>query len=336
KVWAVFEVYEKDLAKVKVGDQIQFQPNGSSQTYQAQISFISPAVEAGSRIVEVRADINNASGILKPDMFIKASLVSSNASEISVPRSAVLWTGKRSIVYVKLPNNEGFELREIELGNKFGESYQVVSGLQTGEEVVTNGAFTLDAESQLKGKISMMSPEASVGGNPEIGFIEIELPKAIDFSGSTSIEFQKQLEELTREYVILKDAMVEGNERPIRDQALKVDQVLEEVNMSLVKGEAHLHWMALLNPMKESLNAINNSNNRDEQRLQFINLSKAIINALDSFGITGGSTLYVQFCPMANNDKGATWVSLNEEIVNPYFGDMMLHCGNVEYTIEKK
>ena len=44
--------------------------------------------------------------------------------------------------------------------------------------------------------------------------------------------------------------------------------------------------------------------------------------------------LYVQYCPMANDDKGATWVSMEEEIINPYFGDMMLHCGNVEYIIE--
>lgn len=336
KVWAVFEVYEKDLAKVKVGDQIMFQPNGSNQTYQAKISFISPAVEAGSRVVEIRADINNASGELKPDMFIKAKLVSSNTSEVSVPQSAVLWTGKRSIVYVKLPNNEGFELREVELGNKYGEFYQVVSGLQTGEEVVTNGAFTLDAESQLKGKISMMNPEVATVENPEIGFKEIELPKAIDYSSSTSTKFQEQLQELTKSYVILKDAMVEGNARPIRDQALKVTQTLKQIDMSLVNGAAHVHWMALLDPMEESLAAINNSNDRDEQRLQFINLSKAIINALDSFGVAGESKFYVQFCPMANNDQGATWVSLNEEIVNPYFGDLMLHCGSLEYTIESK
>ena len=332
-VWAVFEVYEKDLGKVKVGDEIQFKPNGSSQVYEATVSFISPSVEANSRIVEVRADVRNAYQMLKPDMFIKAQLSTSQSADLTIPRSAVLWTGKRSVVYVKSGAEDSFELREVTLGESFGSSYQVLSGLTQGEEVVTNGAFTLDAESQLKGKISMMNPSADTRA-PESGFKEVEIPQAQDFKSSTSKEFQNQLNSLAKAYLPLKDAMVDGVARPIRDQAEKVKSALAKVDMSLVKGEAHMHWMALLTPMEQSLENINNSDDRDVQRLHFINLSKALINALDSFGNSGETQLYVQFCPMANDDKGATWVSMEEEIINPYFGDMMLHCGNVEYIIE--
>lgn len=333
RVWAVFEVYEKDLGKVKVGDQIQFKPNGSPTVYEAKVSFISPSVEANSRIVEVRADVKNSGQMLKPDMFIKAQLITSQSAELTIPRSAVLWTGKRSVVYVKSGAEDSFELREIELGESFGSSYQVLSGLSQGEEVVTNGAFTLDAESQLKGKISMMNPSANPKA-PETGFKEVEIPQAKDFKSSTAKEFQNQLNSLAKTYLPLKDAMVDGIARPIRDQAGKVKSALAKVDMSLVKGEAHMHWMALLTPMEQSLENINNSDDRDVQRLQFINLSKALINALDSFGNSGETQLYVQYCPMANDDKGATWVSMEEEIINPYFGDMMLHCGNVEYIIE--
>lgn len=332
QVWAVIEVYEKDLGKVKVGDAIQFSPNGSSKVYESTISFISPSVEANSRIVEVRADVRNVNDQLKPDMFIKAQLNSAGSSSLTIPRSAVLWTGKRSVVYVKNPEEQSFELREIELGQSYDNSYEIVSGLSAGEEVVTNGAFTLDAEAQLKGKISMMNPVATEN-DPE-GFQEAQLPEVIDFKSGTSKQFQNQLNALAKAYIPLKDAMVQGNARPIRDQAEKVTAALAKVNMSLLKGDAHMHWMALLTPMEESLKNINNSDDRDEQRLQFINLSKSLINALESFGNSGENMLYVQFCPMANDDKGATWVSLDEEIINPYFGDMMLHCGNVEYTIE--
>ena len=61
-----------------------------------------------------------------------------------------------------------------------------------------------------------------------------------------------------------------------------------------------------------------------------------LINAIQSFGTSFESPLYVQFCPMANNDKGATWISREEEIINPYFGDVMLNCGNVEEVIENE
>ncbi|MBO6494690.1 MAG: efflux RND transporter periplasmic adaptor subunit [Roseivirga sp.] len=332
-VWAVFEVYEKDLSKVKIGDKIQFKPNGSPTVYESTVSFISPSVEANSRIIEVRADVRNRNEILKPDMFIKAQLSTSQNADLVIPRSAVLWTGKRSVTYVKSDDENSFELREVELGEAIGNNYHVLSGLSAGEEVVTNGAFTLDAESQLKGKISMMTPSSN-NKSPETGFKEVEIPQVYDFKSSTSKAFQNQLNAVAKAYIPLKDAMVEGNAQPIRDQAEKVKASLSKVDMSLVQGDAHIHWMALLTPMEESLEKINNSDDRDEQRLQFINLSKALINALDSFGNSGENMLYVQYCPMANDDKGATWVSMDEEIINPYFGDMMLHCGNVEYTIE--
>ena len=88
--------------------------------------------------------------------------------------------------------------------------------------------------------------------------------------------------------------------------------------------------------MAESLKLITTTGDRDAQRLQFINLSKALINAIQSFGTSYSSPLYVQFCPMANNDKGALWISSEEEIINPYFGDVMLNCGNVEEVIENE
>jgi Cu(I)/Ag(I) efflux system membrane fusion protein len=71
----------------------------------------------------------------------------------------VLWTGKRSIVYVKQPGSDEpvFKLREIELGPMLGESYIVINGLSEGEEIVTSGTFSVDAASQLEGKPSMMN-----------------------------------------------------------------------------------------------------------------------------------------------------------------------------------
>ena len=335
ELWVVFDVYEKDLGNIKLGDKVSFTPNNSSKVYEASISFISPNVDPTTRVVEVRADINNQSGALKPDMFVKGSIASPTTNGLLVPKSAVLWTGKRSVVYTKTGEGLSFRLNEVTLGPRVGDAYLVESGLNAGDEVVTNGAFTLDAEAQLQGKISMMNPVKTAASPTENTFTEVSLPEAKSFESSVNSTFQNQLLTLAIAYLPLKDAMVEGDASAIRKAASPVQTKLEKVDMTLAKGDAHMHWMALLSPMQDALARIISTENRDTQRLQFINLSKALINAVRSFGTNYESPLYVQFCPMANNDQGAIWLSTEENIVNPYFGDMMLTCGSIEETLTK-
>lgn len=335
KVWAVFEVYEKDLKNIKLNQTVNFSIRSvSEQTFSGKVSFIEPTLNNNKRVVEVRVDIDNQQRLLKPDMFLKG-LISLDTKDqtLMVPKSAVLWTGERSVVYTKVneEDNEYFMLNEVTLGDASGDYYQVTSGLSKGDEVVTNGAFTLDSESQLKGKISMMNPSKTTSS----GFSVVSLPESKDFKNSVAAPFQKQLAAVATAYISLKDKMVEGKTKDIKTEAVKVVEQLEKVDMSLTKGEAHMHWMAMLAPMKESLKEISESNDRDLQRLQFINLSKALINAVQSFGTNLNNPLYVQFCPMANDNKGATWISKEENIVNPYFGDMMLTCGSVESVINQ-
>lgn len=333
-VWAVFEVYERDLSKVSLGDEVVFETSAGGQAYTGKVSFISPEVNPKTRVVEVRADVDNKRMTLKPEMFIEASVTGNGVNGLTVPKSAVLWTGKRSVVYIKVPGDLSFQLREIELGESTDKAYLIKSGLEAGDEVVTNGAFTLDAEAQLKGKISMMNPIVT-SSNPENIFEEVELPAVRNYQNEVGPEFREKLTALSMVYINLKDLMVEGNGMDIRKAGVLVKSALGNVNMRLEEGESYEHWLAMRNPMDESLKIITESGDRDKQRLQFINLSKALINAVQSFGTSYESPLYVQFCPMANNNKGATWISKEEEVINPYFGDVMLNCGNVEDIITK-
>jgi Cu(I)/Ag(I) efflux system membrane fusion protein len=93
-------------------------------------------------------------------------------NKVLIPKSAVLWTGKRSIVYIKIPDTKNaFKLQEVELGREWGDSYEINSGIQPGDEIVINGAFTLDAEAQLQGKASMMnrtSPKQNSSKSKEV------------------------------------------------------------------------------------------------------------------------------------------------------------------------
>ena len=162
-VWVLFDAYEVDLPYIKVGDQVDFTLQSlPGKKFSGKVSFIDPMTDNTTRTTKVRVEAVNRGMELKPGMYANALVNASlkqYGNEIIVPRTAVLWTGKRSVVYVKQPNAESpvFLLREIELGPSLGNSYVVLSGIAEGEEIVTNGVFTVDASAQLEGKRSMMN-----------------------------------------------------------------------------------------------------------------------------------------------------------------------------------
>ncbi len=163
QLWGVFEAYENDLPFLKTGDTLKFSLQSlPGEIFEGKIVFINPILDATSRTAKVRVEIDNYQNLFKPEMYavatVNASLKNSN-NGIPVPKSAILWTGTRSLVYVKeqdaaIPT---YSMREIVLGASLGDSYMVTSGIENGEEVVTNGAFIIDASAQLEGKISMMN-----------------------------------------------------------------------------------------------------------------------------------------------------------------------------------
>lgn len=163
QVWVLFDAFEGDLPFLKLGDIITFTIQAlPHQQFEGKISFIDPMINKTSRTARVRVETKNPTLTLKPEMYASATIeakLKKSGEDMVVPKSAVLWTGKRSIVYVKEPNTEAnvFMLREVELGNSLGDSYVVLSGLKDGEEIVTNGTFMVDASAQLEGKVSMMN-----------------------------------------------------------------------------------------------------------------------------------------------------------------------------------
>ncbi|MDR3194360.1 MAG: efflux RND transporter periplasmic adaptor subunit [Tannerella sp.] len=172
-VWVMFEAYETDLSYLKAGDRVTYTlPALPGKTFEGKITFIDPTLDKLSRTARVRVETANPGLQLKPEMYasavIRAAPAGRPSEEIVIPRSAVLWTGKRSVVYVRQPDTSQptFHLREVELGATLGETCIIASGIAEGEEVVTNGAFTIDASAQLEGKRSMMNgaPSATPAG----------------------------------------------------------------------------------------------------------------------------------------------------------------------------
>lgn len=166
-VWVQFDAYESDLPFLNKGEKISFTVQAiPGVEYKGNIVFIDPVIDPVTRVAKVRVETDNRGGKLKPEMFatgIISSGLGGYTNSIIIPKSAVLWTGKRSVVYVRQdsPDKYVFKLREVELGPELGESYVILDGLSEGEKIVTNGTFSVDAAAQLEGKPSMMNSSGS-------------------------------------------------------------------------------------------------------------------------------------------------------------------------------
>ncbi|NND77017.1 MAG: efflux RND transporter periplasmic adaptor subunit [Flavobacteriales bacterium] len=331
RIWVLFDAYEADLSSIKIGDMIDLKVNSiPTETFSAKVTFIDPTVNAQTRVSRVRAELNNSTGRLKPEMFVQGILQSNSkmTNEVIIPKSSVLWTGVRSVVYVKVPETEipSFEYREVLLGPSKGDAFIIESGLEIGEEIVTNGAFVIDASAQLNNRTSMMNRLVTKEVNDQKSKT---LP---DHSSDTPSEFREQLGININQYLQIKDDLIRSENSEANEHAKLLVNSLDAIDMSLLKGKAHVYWMENLKAIKGHSRAISTAKEIEEQRQQFGFLSQQIIDVLKVFGLENGE-LYVQHCPMANDNKGADWISKEIEIRNPYFGEKMLKCGTVSDTI---
>ena len=243
------------------------------------------------------------------------------------PATAVLWTGKRSVVYVEVPDTDvpKYEMREVTLGSSTNGRYMIEEGLSAGERVVTNGVFNVDAAAQLNNKASMMNRDIKISDKKE------EKKVAPDFKESTPDEFQRQLKSAVETYLELSAFLIETDFEGAKKNLPALTENVNNIDMMLLSDNAHDNWMKIQNNMKDALKKMQESENIDQLRKHYIKLSDNMISAVKSYGT--GEKIYVQYCPMANDDQGAYWLSRKTEILNPYFGDMMLLCGEVRDSV---
>lgn len=326
KIWVMFDAYESDLPWLKKGDNINFVFQSlPGEKFSAKITFIDPFINPQTRTAKVRVELKNPNLKIKPEMFVDGivnSEISGNINEILIPKSSVLWTGKRSIVYVKNANrkNTGFKMRSVDLGPEAGNFYIINAGLKEGEVIASNGVFKIDAAAQLAGIPSMMNPQEETSVK---NIYRLDTPK----------EFVSQLNVLLSSYLKMKDSFFDAKKEEAQKQATDILTNLEKVNMELVKGDAHMYWMKLAKVIKQKAKVIAEAENIDTQRRAFKPLSDAMIDTYKSFGLES-ETIYVQFCPMFDDSKGAFWLSSQKQIANPYYGDLMPTCGETKDSIQ--
>ncbi|MCX6169983.1 MAG: efflux RND transporter periplasmic adaptor subunit [Ignavibacteriales bacterium] len=149
-LWNIAEVYENNLASVKVGSPVKLHLRAyPGEEFNGRVTFIYPVINSQTRTVKVRSEFSSLGGKLKPQMYGETVFNSAGGQGLLVPADAVIIAGQRAVVWTKTGDGM-FEARSVQIGNRFGDKYQILSGLNEGDEIAATGGFLIDSESQLK------------------------------------------------------------------------------------------------------------------------------------------------------------------------------------------
>jgi len=148
RVWIDANVFEKDLPRVRNGQPVKVTVTAFPGTaFSGKVILINSVVDPDSRTVRVRTEVSNPDGRLKPDMFANVEIITDvNGTAVSVPQSAVLEDGGKTIVFVA--EGTGYKERQVQLGIKTGDRVEIIDGLKAGDKVVVKGNYLLLQQSK--------------------------------------------------------------------------------------------------------------------------------------------------------------------------------------------
>ena len=166
-VWVKADLYEFQLPQIRPNQMVDVTSDAlPDKVLHGRVDFIEPEASAQTRTIPVHVHVPNPGMRLRPGMYIRAQFISpGEREEMVVPRSAVLDTGTRKLVYVAKADGV-FEAREIQTGTPSEDRYPVLAGLKPGEEVVTNGNFLIDSQTRLTGGMTGLFGGSKEYNNP--------------------------------------------------------------------------------------------------------------------------------------------------------------------------
>jgi Cu(I)/Ag(I) efflux system membrane fusion protein len=327
-VWVQLDAYESDLPLLQTGQEVRLTVEAlPGEVFEGRVTFVDPVLNQSTRTTRVRIEVHNPDGKLRPGMFAEARVESTSGmgeQPLVIPATAPLFTGRRSVVYVELPQTSRptYEARVVKLGPQMGELYPVVGGLVEGDRVVIQGAFTLDADLQIRGGESMMTaPDDSDDNGPYDNIVQI------------GDEAKAQIASLIGSYLGIHEALAGDSLESAKEKAAAVVSAAENVD-SHEGTPFHDAWMPIARQIDTHAGSIAQATTLDAARLSFRDLSQQIATVLRIFGNPMGKTLRLAFCPMALSNQGAEWVQGAEQIENPYFGASMHTCGEFHGSVE--
>jgi len=181
-VWVEAQLREEDAGRVGIGATATLQfTSYPGRPFSGRVTYIDPMLGEQARTVKARITVPNSDGRIKPGMYATVILNSSTQSALTVPRSAVVQTGERALVFVDLGNGK-LNAQAVRLGRTGGEYVEVLSGLTSGQRVVTSAQFLIDSESNLG---EVMKSMIGVGGQGSaMSGVSPEPANAVDAKGA--------------------------------------------------------------------------------------------------------------------------------------------------------
>lgn len=321
-LWVQLDAYESDLASLSVGQSVTLTVEAfPGETFTGRVAFIEPMVDAQRRTARVRVEVDNTDERLSPGMFAQAIVAATHTggAPLTIPATAPLFTGRRSVVYVEVPSDNGvaYEPRSVRLGPRLGDSYPVVSGLSEGDRVVSRGAFALDADLQIRGGSSMMSEPDDNAPAP---------PQPIQLTASQRAPFAP----IVSAYLTVQQALADDDLTAAQAAAGRLVQASTALSPP---GPASTAWPTIATELRNHGEHVQQAGALEDARAGFEPLSAAIEVLLARVGNPLSQPLQVAFCPMANRNNGARWVQSGDVVDNAYFGASMLTCGDFVETV---
>ncbi len=326
KLWLELAAFESQLPLLQVGQQVEVSVKAlPGETLSGRIELIEPELNIANRNARVRVLLANPDGRLKPGMLAQASIQAEVKASLLVPASAVLFTGKQSLVYVQPdPAEPRYEPRQVELGLRLGEEYQLLSGVSAGELVVTHGAFRLDSELQIRGLPSMLNPAVTPTQHATATASHTHsAPQVAATPAPNPDGFVVPAEAQS----VLLQAYAQAYEALVADDLAGWQQA----TLSLQQAVAAVDWPERFPRVLSALNAgageIMDVTEIAQARALFYRHNLGLLRFAELGVLADG--WYEAYCPMARDGEGASWLQREAELRNPYFGAMMLRCGDI-------
>ena len=303
-LWFVFDVYESDLALLREGQVVAVTPAGSvDAAREGTISFIDPNLDEMTRTARARVVLDNADRALRHRQTATAAITINLGRTLTVPRSAVLFTRAQPTVFVALPD-QAYQPLAVSVGRANADVYEITAGLNEGDQVVTRATLLLEGQAQLSAPATMMVADDMP---PMVAHAE----PAADIAALEPLIF-----------AAADAAAALGN-----DDVAAYAEVLPRIHeawTSYLQATPH----AADGPLAALVDALTDGPSLKEARVPFEPFSTQVADLARSAGLNRAGKVSVFQCPMTPVLGVGRWVQRDDDLRNPFFGEMMLTCGS--------
>ncbi|MBS1487442.1 MAG: efflux RND transporter periplasmic adaptor subunit [Bacteroidetes bacterium] len=322
-LWVEAELYPHEATLLKVGDAVTIRISGfENKPLPSTVIFLAPEYRQGSQVFIMRASLVNPQHLLTPGMQAEVIFEHSKKKALTLPADAVIREESGNLVFKKIGSGK-FKAQMVATGQADFNRIEITGGLIEGDSVVVTGAYLLYSEVVLKKGVNPMAGHQHNKSDTQPSTIKED--QHVQAGAKPNQALVQQLKDVLVSYLKIKNALVSSDVKKTSGFANALTTSLQRIDTSLWHDRS-ISLRALQNAAAQ----LATSSDIETQRTSFAKFTTGFYSAIKTLNITGLHAYY-QFCPMAFDNRGAFWISLEKEISNPYFGDTMLRCGE---TIE--